>query len=73
MYYKDKAMIKGNITLTLSKQIGSLKIQGTCENLNKRDVLSMIRDLYYQIDCNDIMKGLKRSNGGYFEETVKIE
>ncbi len=64
-------MNKGNITITLTNQADGLKVQGTCENLNREDVLWMLGELSYEIAHTDIMDGLNRNNGGYFEEIIK--
>lgn len=61
----------GNITITLTNQTDGLKIQGTCQNLSSEDVQNMLDVLQYEIYITDLMEGLNRDNGGYFETIIE--
>jgi len=60
-----------SITITLTNQPNGLRIQGTCQNLSSEDVQNMLDTLQYEIYINDLMEGLNRDNGGYFETTIE--
>jgi len=59
-----------NITITLTNQNDGLRIQGTCENLIDRDVIIMLEKVLHQIKYYNLMEGLNKTNGGYFETLI---
>jgi len=61
----------GNITITFTNQTDGLRIQATCQNLSSEDVQNMLDVLQYEIYISDLMEGLNRDNGGYFETIIE--
>ncbi len=60
------------ITLTFDEIKNNLKIQATCEKLEKHEVVYFLDELKEQILSGDIMERFDRNNGGYIEETINL-